>query len=158
MPDVQLEIVGDGPLRLSLERLTMKLGISQQVRFVGALPHDEIVVHMKKASIFCLPSVTAENGDAEGLPIVLLEASASIKPVVGTLHGGIPEAIRDGENGFLVPERDIDTLGKYLLILLKNRELRQKMGEEGQRLVKMNFDIKKQTQYLEEIYKNIISR
>jgi colanic acid/amylovoran biosynthesis glycosyltransferase len=158
VPDVQLEIVGDGPLRRFLERLTTEFGISQQVRFIGTLSHEEVAVHMKKASIFCLPSVTAEDGDAEGLAIVFLEASASMKPVVGTLHGGIPEAIHNGHNGFLVPERDIDALGKYLLILLNNRELRQKMGEEGQRLVKMNFDIKKQTQYLEEIYKIIINR
>jgi colanic acid/amylovoran biosynthesis glycosyltransferase len=158
VPDVQLEIVGDGPLRRFLEQLTTELGISQQVRFSGTLSHEEVAVHMKKASIFCLPSVTAEDGDAEGLGNVFLEASASMKPVVGTFHGGIPEAIHNDYNGFLVPERDIDSLGKYLLILLKNRELRQKMGEEGQRLVKMNFDIKKQTQYLEEIYKNIINR
>lgn len=158
VPDVQLEIVGDGPLRQLLERLTKELGISQQTRFIGTLSYDEVAVHMKKASIFCLPSVTAKDGDSEGLAMVFLEASASMKPVVGTLHGGIPEAIHNDHNGFLVPERDIDALGKYLLILLKNRELRKKMGEEGQRLVKMHFDIKKHTQYLEEIYKNIISR
>jgi colanic acid/amylovoran biosynthesis glycosyltransferase len=158
VPDVQLEIVGDGPLRRFLERLTTEFGISQQVRFIGTLSHEEVAVHMKKASIFCLPSVTAEDGDAEGLAIVFLEASASMKPVVGTLHGGIPEAIHNGHNGFLVPERDVNALSDRLLLLLKNPELRRGMGNAGRKMVEADFDINKQTHLLEGIYLEVIRK
>ncbi len=158
VPDVGLEIVGDGPLLPSLERLAAKLGLSSKVVFRKALVHDKVARSMQRASVFCLPSVTAEAGDTEGLGLVLLEAAASTKPVVGTLHGGIPEAVRDGENGFLVPERDVDALANRLILLLKSRELRQKMGEAGRTLVKDEFNIKKQTKKLEQIYGNVLLR
>lgn len=154
--DVCLEIVGDGPLQSSLEKLARELGISNQVNFRGTISHDDVSSAMKRASVFCLPSITAKDGDAEGMGLVLLEAAASMKPVVGTLHGGIPEAVRDDENGFLVPEREVGTLASRLTLLLKNRELRQKMGLVGRKMVEKEFNIKKQTKKLEQIYSKYI--
>jgi glycosyltransferase involved in cell wall biosynthesis len=158
VPDVRLEIVGDGPLRSSLEQLTTELGVSNLVVFRGTLSYDDIADVMKKASIFCLPSITAKDGDSEGMGLVLLEASASGKPVVGTLHGGIPEAVSDGENGFLVPERDVDALATCLILLLKNRQLRKQMGETGRKRIELDFDVRKQSQCLENIYSEMIRR
>jgi colanic acid/amylovoran biosynthesis glycosyltransferase len=112
---------------------------------------------MKKASIFCLPSVTAEDGDAEGLGNVFLEASACMKPVVGTFHGGIPEAVHEGVNGFLVPERDVNALSEHLLFLLKNPHLRRRMGDAGRKRVEKEFNILYQTKMLEQIYQHVIN-
>jgi glycosyltransferase involved in cell wall biosynthesis len=156
VPDVQLEIVGDGPLRSSLEKLTLELGIAKHVVFRGTLSYDNVADVMKKVSIFCLPSITAKDGDSEGMVLVLLEAAASGKPVVGTFHGGIPEAVCNGENGFLVPERDVDALANRLILLLKNQELRREMAKEGRKLVERDFNISKQSHKLEQLYQHLI--
>ena len=155
-PNVRLEIIGDGPLRSSLEQLVKELNATQNVVFRGSCTHDEVAMSMKKAAIFSLPSVTKKDGNSEGLPSVFLEAAAAMKPVVGTYHSGIPEAVYDGKTGFLVPERDIDALADRLITLLKNPLLRREMGEAGRKKVELNFDINKQTKRLEDIYMDLI--
>ncbi|HVQ09969.1 MAG TPA: glycosyltransferase, partial [Allosphingosinicella sp.] len=97
----RLIVIGDGPLRGALERQA-----GPSVRFLGALPSDEVASWMRRASALAAPSLTAADGDAEGLPNVVVEAAASGLPVVATRHSGIPEAIIDGETGLLVPEGD----------------------------------------------------
>jgi len=156
VPEVKLDIVGDGPLRSSLEKLTHELGLSKCVIFHGSLTYKQVINIMKRASIFCLPSITARDGDAEGLGLVFLEALASGNPVIGTMHGGIPEAVCDGENGFLVPEKDVSILTKRLNLLLSNPLLRKEMAVKGRKWIECNFDIKKQGAKLEQIYKRII--
>ena len=100
----RLVIIGDGPLRGALERRARKLG--ERVRFLGALGIFEVAQCMRRASVLAVPSMTAADGDSEGLPNVVVEAAASGLPVVGTRHSGIPEALDDGATGFLVPEGD----------------------------------------------------
>ena len=112
---------------------------------------------MQNASIVCQPSVTASDGDSEGLPTVVLEAAATAKPLVGTRHSGIPEIIVDGKTGFLVAERDVGALADRLLSLLGNAELRRKMGEAGRKRIEEKFDLRKQAKRLEEIYSETIS-
>jgi glycosyltransferase involved in cell wall biosynthesis len=157
-PDSKVRIVGDGPLRGRLESLVSDLGLSGSVEFLGSIPYSRVADMMRSASIFCLPSVTARNGDSEGMPIALLEASASGKPVIGTDHAGIPEAVKDGETRFIVPERDGEALASRLTLLLANRALRHRMGLAGRRMVEERFDIRLQTQKLEAIYRNVIDR
>jgi colanic acid/amylovoran biosynthesis glycosyltransferase len=152
IPDVRLEIIGDGPLRASLMQLATSLGVRQRITFHGATSHAQVIEAMQRTAVFCLPSVTAHDGDAEGLPNALLEAEAAGKPVVGSVHGGIPEAIRDGQNGFLVAERDVEALAERLWQLLEDRELRRHMGYKSRRLVEQDFDISTQARRLEEIY------
>jgi glycosyltransferase involved in cell wall biosynthesis len=156
VPDVKLEIIGDGPQRHYLEQLASELGVSDQVSFRGSCTQNEVIESLKKASVFCLPSVTASDGDAEGMGLVLLETSACMKPVVASQHGGIRSAVRDGENGFLVSERDIDELQGRLVLLLKDQSLRHKMGKNGRTIVENEFDIRKQTKKLEQIYTDLI--
>ena len=157
LPEVRLEIAGDGPLRPSLERSTSEAGLSARVTFHGSLPHGEVASLMQNASIVCQPSVTASDGDSEGLPTVVLEAAATAKPLVGTRHSGIPEIIADGKTGFLVAERDAGALADRLLSLLGNAELRRKMGEAGRKRIEEKFDLRKQAKRLEEIYGETIS-
>lgn len=83
-----------------LKAQVTSLGLDQTVTFTGALPHVDVMAWMRKASMLVLPSITAKTGDAEGLGMVLLEAAVTGVPVIGTQHGGIPEAIIDEQTGF----------------------------------------------------------
>ena len=101
------------------------------------------------------PSITARDGDAEGLPTVIVEAAASSLPAVGTRHAGIPEAIVDGKTGFLVAERDAEALGDRLGALLGSAELAARMGAAARSHAEQRFDLARQTERLEEIYDRV---
>lgn len=154
-PSVSLIQVGTGPMTASLNALATVLGINNRVRFLGAQPHETVLNLMRGAEIFALPSQTANNGDSEALGIVFNEASACGVPIVSTWHGGIPEAVVDGETGFLVPERDDAALAEKLDTLLFDRALGEKMGQRGREFVCEVFDIRKQTIKLEGIYDSL---
>lgn len=154
--DSLLVIVGDGPLKNELIEQARNYGLQDRVTFRGALPHSEVMKLMQDAIMLVQPSVKAKTGDSEGLGIVLLEASASGIPVVGTWHGGIPEAIIDGVTGFLVPERNASALAEKLLTLLSEDSLREKMGYAGRKMVEERFDIKNQSKILEDIYRRLL--
>lgn len=154
---VELVIIGDGPLRGHLESLATELGLNSRIRFLGAQPHNEVLTMMNKASMLVLPSVTAQSGDAEGLGMVLLEAAALGLPLVGSIHGGIPEVIEDGKTGFLFPERDVNVLADRMSELLKDKNLRRNMGNQARVLVESRFDIRKQTEKLEKLYQSVLS-
>jgi glycosyltransferase involved in cell wall biosynthesis len=154
--DVILQIIGEGPLEKELKNKVKSLNIENRVEFLGSKSHEEVLEHMRNCAIFSVPSVTARNGDAEGLGMVFLEAAIYEVPVVATLHGGIPEAVIDGETGFLVPERDSTLLAEKIQYLLDNPEERIKMGKAARKMVEHKFDIVKQSEKLEEIYKRVI--
>lgn len=151
-PSARLAIIGDGPLRPGLERLTAELGLADCVRFLGSLPQTEVADWMARAWLICQPSVTGGNGDAEGLPNVLVEAAASATPAVATLHSGIPEAVADGASGFLVPERDAQALAGRLSALLDAGELRGRMALAARALAEERFCARCQAVRLEAHY------
>lgn len=154
LPNARLVIVGDGPERQALERQAGALG--ERVRFLGALAADEVSGWMRRAWLLASPSLTARDGDAEGLPTVIVEAAASGLPSVATHHSGIPEAVLDGETGFLVPEGDADALAEKMDILLGSDDLRDKMGSAAHRLAEERFDLRTQTARLEDIYDGVL--
>jgi glycosyltransferase involved in cell wall biosynthesis len=153
-PECELTIIGDGPLRSSLEALAVELGL--RCRFLGAQPTDGVRAALRSAKIFCVPSVTAANGDSEGLPTVLAEAQAMGVPVVSTTHGGIPEIVIDGVNGLLVPERDAQSLAAALLDLLGDEERWRQFRSAALRNVEQHFDLNRQTALLETMYSDRI--
>lgn len=132
-PRPKLIIVGDGPARDSLENLTTRLDLGDQVEFVGYRRGGELYKFYADADIF----VSVPWAEAQG--IVFLEAMASALPVIGTDVGGIPDMVKNGVNGFLVKPGDVDSLVAKLLELLRNERLRRTMGLEGQRMVVRNF-------------------
>ena len=154
--NVKLVIIGTGELEDALRKQVIKLGLNDKILFLGAQPHENVIEWMQKSDIFCLPSITANSGDTEGLGMVFLEAGLCKLPVVATDSGGIPEVVLDSKTGYLVPERDSDKLAEKLLLLLKDENLRKKMGENARATIKERFDINKQTEKLEEIYKEIL--
>jgi colanic acid/amylovoran biosynthesis glycosyltransferase len=145
-----LVVIGDGPLRASLERRARPLGAS--VRFLGALPPAELLGWMQKAWLLATPSVTAGDGDSEGLPTVLCEAAAVGLPAVATRHSGIPEIVADGETGLLCAERDPAALARNLSALLGDPALRERLSASAFRRARRLFDLRLQTERLERHY------
>ena len=155
-PAVQYLIAGDGPERTSLEQCAADLGIADIVTFLGVCNDRQVVELYRQAAVFVLPSVTAANGDMEGQGLVLQEAQASALPVVSTLHNGIPEGVRDGKTGFLVPERDAGALAGCIGSLLGDPGLRQRMGLAGRIFAASTYDMSILTKRLMEIYERVI--
>ena len=155
-PEVKLLQVGRGELTAKLQTLARQLGIEGRMHFLGAQPHAKVLELMQQAEIFALPSQVAKSGECEGLPIVILEASACGVPVVATYHSGIPEAVMDGETGFLVAEKDDRALAEKLDLLLGDRALGRRLGSRGRELIEAKFDIRQQTAKLEDIYRSLI--
>jgi colanic acid/amylovoran biosynthesis glycosyltransferase len=155
-PDTIYEIIGDGPLKNRLKILAEKLGIKEKVKFLGPKKQNEVTGIIKKSDIFLSPSMTAESGDEEGTPVVLMEAMASGLPVVSTNHGGIPELVKDGTTGFLVGEKDSGALADKLEILIKNPALGKKFGERGRKQIKENFNSNKLNDNLAQIYEKLL--
>jgi glycosyltransferase involved in cell wall biosynthesis len=154
-PDCLLTIIGDGPLRSYLESHARELGVS--CRFLGAQPATIVREHLRATRIFCAPSVTAENGDSEGLGIVFAEAQAMGIPVVSSLHGGIPEVVSDARTGLLVPERDHAALAVAIASLLGNASLWEQFRHNARAHIEHSFDLAKQTAGLETIYQDVIA-
>jgi colanic acid/amylovoran biosynthesis glycosyltransferase len=120
--DVELDVVGDGPLRDALPRRAAELGVADRVRWHGAVAADAIGAHYARAEAFCLPSF------AEGLPVVALEAMAAGLPVLATRITGVPEAIRDEQDGLLVTAARADELAAALVRLAGDPELCARLG------------------------------
>lgn len=154
IPDLKLVLIGDGPLRISLEQLASKF--LKQFEFLGFQEQSVVKKWMNLSHILAVPSVTTAMGEAEGLPNVVMEALAMGLPVVGTKHAGIPEVITHGLSGFLVPERSIDELTHHLLLLLRDQDLWQKFSFLGRKLVETRFNRDKQTRILEGIYESVL--
>lgn len=155
-PNVRLRIAGDGNLRHELENQVKQLKLDKCVTFLGALSYEDIIREMQQAQVFALASTTTKDGNQEGIPNVLKEALASGLPVVSTLHSGIPELIRNGESGILVPERDTAALAQSLLQLIKTPDQWDRMAKKGRRTVKKLFNTQKQIHELEHIYNTVI--
>jgi len=101
-PNFQLVVVGRGGYKPSLERLASKLGITYRVRFIGAVPHKKVPAFYQLAEVVAVPSLPDKYGETEGMPVVVLEALASGKPVVGSSYCSVPEPLKHG--GFLEVE------------------------------------------------------
>ena len=152
----ELSIIGDGPLRAALESLAEELQI--RCRFLGVQPADVVRDALRNARILCVPSVTAANGDTEGLPTVIAEAQAAGLPVVGTIHAGIPEIVVSGQTGFLVAERDYESLGCALARILSDEQLWERFRGQALQNIAERFDLRIQTAALEQIYETVLSK
>ena len=135
-----------------------KWGIKNYVKFLGGVEQEKVLDLYKQAHIFLLSSVTASNGDREGQALVLQEAQAVGLPIISTIHNGIPEGVRDGISGFLVPERDVEALVDRLIYLIKNQELWPHMGRAGRELVEKNYNIEKLCKRLVKMYQELIKK
>lgn len=139
-PDVELDIVGDGPLMLPLRNQAERSGVGGKVSFHGALTGPRLHERFAHCTVLALPSRSTLD-DVEGFGTVFLEAGVFGKPVVGTRTGGIPEAVLDGKTGLLVPDGDSHALAEALQRILSDQELRVRMGREGRARVISQFTL-----------------
>ena len=149
-PNVKFFIIGDGYRRKDLENLSRDLKIQNSVVFRG-----EVKNIFDYLDLF---DVVVSSSVSEGMSNAILEAMAMEKPIVATSVGGTPEMVIDGVNGFLVPPKDPEALALKILILLKDKELRLKMGKEGRKIVEQKFDIKYIVQKTEKLYDTLLRK
>ena len=128
-PNLHLDYVGDGPLLSEVKKYVDDFDLNDKVTLYGAQSNNQVQALMKKSDIFLQHSVTdPETGDQEGLPVAILEAMSNALPIVSTRHAGIPEAVEDGKNGFLVDEYDTSMMTTKIIELAKDNTLRRKMA------------------------------
>jgi glycosyltransferase involved in cell wall biosynthesis len=155
VPDAELVMVGDGVLLESYRTQASLLKLP--VEFAGIKTSAEVKALLDTARVFCLPSVTTENGNAEGMGVVILEAQACGVPVVTSARGGAAEGIVHGETGFAFTEYDEDSLVKYLEQLLTDDALVLAMSQQGVKFMLEKFDISTCTEKLEDYYNQLVS-
>lgn len=149
--NVKLLIVGEGSERKYLEELVKKLRLEDSVVFVGKVPHKEIPAYMGLADVFVLPSLS------EGFPVVILEAMAMGLPIIASRVRGLPEIIKEGENGFLVEPRNPRDIAEKINILLTNDDLRANMFRNNKEKAK-EYSWENIIKKLERVYTYVVTR
>ncbi len=140
LPDAALLLVGGGPDRRRLERLVDAYGVRGSVRLTGSVPRSELPAYYDAGDVFAMPCRDRLGGlDTEGLGMVYLEAAATGLPVVAGDAGGAPEALRHGENGFVVDGRSVNAVARSLADLLRNPERARAMGRCGRAWVQREW-------------------
>jgi colanic acid/amylovoran biosynthesis glycosyltransferase len=157
-PNLRYEIIGEGPLRPALERLIGQLDLGSVVTLRGALDADMVRRSFAESHLYMLASVTAADGDQEGIPVSLMEAQSCGLPVLSTRHSGIPELVADGGSGFLVEERNADDLANRLLYLVENPREWPAMGDRGRKIVEAQFDIDALNRDLLRLYDGVVAQ
>jgi colanic acid/amylovoran biosynthesis glycosyltransferase len=155
--DLVYTVVGDGELRGDLEALAGRLDPSGSIRFTGWKSRSEVLDVLRGSHMLLAPSVTAANGDQEGIPVVLMEAMAMGLPVVSTTHSGIPELVEDGESGLLAAERDVEALERAVRKLAGDPSSWAEMGAAGRKRVGEDYNLSKQLERLEGLYEQAVS-
>ncbi len=145
----RIQLLGDGPLKPELSKLLSNAGV--QAEMPGWINSEDIPEYMARALIACIPSQRARSGDAEGLPMVAIEAQLSGCAVIATRHAGIPEAVIDGETGLLSEEKDDVALAANLTALLQNPDKARSMGQKGRQHAEQNFNLDIQSKKLQDI-------
>jgi colanic acid/amylovoran biosynthesis glycosyltransferase len=143
-PNATLTIIGGGELEGYIQSLASQLNLGTSFRLLNRVPKSQVPELMGQADIFCAPSLTATNGDVEGIPNTIKEAMATGIPVVATNHAGIPEIITNNKEGILVRENDVDHLAQALEFMLLNRHLWEGYSIAARQKVEQNFDQNKQ--------------
>ena len=151
-PNAALTIAGEGPLLPDLQKFARELSIADRVSFTGFVSQEQLREIYYRSHIFLHPSQTGSDGNQEGIPNSMLEAMATGLPVFATEHGGIPEAIKNGVSGMLVPERDDEALARALLDAARDPGFLLRIGHAGADAIRKNFDLQQQAERLEEIY------
>jgi glycosyltransferase involved in cell wall biosynthesis len=158
VPDARLRMIGDGPLLPRCRELARELDVADAVSFLGVRPPAVVREEMTRARCFVQHSVTAPDGNMEGTPVAVLEAGASGLPVVSTRHAGIPDAVVEGETGFLVDERDVPGMADAMARLARDPGLAGEMGKKARAWINAEYSMTKQVGNLGEIIRSCWAR
>ncbi len=155
---IEYHIAGDGPELEKLKSLAKQLNADSYIHFHGALENEQIAAVLGDCHVFVLSSVTAENGDMEGIPVALMEAMAAGLVVVSTRHSGIPELIEEGKTGLLADEKNSDQLAEKILHLLDCPELWGELTQNARQKVCSEFAIEKLNRMLFLTFQEIVEQ
>ena len=150
------DIIGDGPMRETLQAKIEQLDLSSRVNLLGSLSQRAVLERLQAADIFALPSTTDVQGATDVFPTVILEAMASARPVVSTRLAGIPELVVDGETGTLISAGDSTALAQALEQLLRDPELRLRFGHAGRARIEQHFRIENTVVSLMEMFEHAV--
>lgn len=150
--DVVLIIGGDGSLRSYHQELATKLGVKEKIVFTGKIPQSEVPYYYAMSDMVVVPSLQ------EGFGLVVSEAMACGKPVIGTKVGGIPDQLIDGYNGFLVPPRNPEEIARKILLLVDHPEEAKHMGSNGRKIVEEKFDIERRIDKILLLYRKLYEK
>jgi glycosyltransferase involved in cell wall biosynthesis len=150
----RFEHIGGGDELSKLKVLAAELGLSGRITWKGALAQEEVLDHYRRADIFALACRIAANGDRDGLPNVLVEASSQRMPCISTSVSGVPELLVDGENGLLVSPDDPAGLANALETAIRNPALRQRLGDAAEMRVRRHFDYNASITQLSQLFED----
>ncbi len=150
VPNVKLIIIGDGEQRKSLESLISTLKVGERVSLLGYLEHSKLPDYLNAADVFCRPSIN------EGFGISFIESMACRIPTIGTSVGGITDIIIDGKNGMLVPPEDVAALTKALRIVIRDKDFRRGIAEQGLKTVREKFTWEVVLRQMENVYEGVM--
>ncbi len=156
LPDSRLYMAGNGPLFSEIERYLKEQDLEKNIFLMGVLTQDQVKSVISRVKCFVQHSVTAKNGDMEGSPVTIIEASASGLPIVSTRHAGINEAVIDGITGYLVDEFDIKAMSERMIELAQSQELAVRMGKAGRLHIIENYSIEKQVAKIDAVIQQAI--
>lgn len=150
-PEATLIMAGDGALLNTCQNLAKQLQIENQVSFPGVITAEAYQELLRESLAFVQHSITAANGDMEGTPLAVLEASAAGLPVISTKHAGIPDVIIDGTTGLLCDEHDVAAMAHHMDILLSDVEMAKNLGAAGKKRIKEHFSLDRHIDVLQKV-------
>lgn len=156
--NIKLVMVGDGVLLSTCKGLVKINGLGNSIDFHGAVSHQKVKELMGNSFCYIQHSVTTADGETEGTPVSIQEASQAGLAVISTRHAGISDVVIHGETGFLVDEFDVESMTQYLLFLHNNRQLAREMGMKGKIWIRENFSLVKHISILNNALDDAIGR
>jgi len=156
--DISYTFAGDGEKTDEYRSLVRKLGITDAVDFPGLVSQKRVSELMREAHLYVQPSVTTPEGDMEGQGLVFQEAQATGTPPIATFHDGIPEGVRHGETGRLVPERDVKALSSAIEFFIDNPDAIERYAEAGREYIEQRFDYRSIADEQVELYERAIEQ
>jgi len=155
-PGAVLRLIGSGPLSAQIRSAVQRWGLGPRVELLPWQNRESLAREFREAAVIAVPSETASDGDMEGLPTVLVEAAAWGRPLIGTNHAGIPEIVRHGTNGVVVPERSPSALAQAIDTVLANPDLASQYANASRAIACSDFDLARQTARLELLYDAVV--
>jgi len=154
-PDSKLIIAGDGPLRNACINLSRYYKIQDNIEFPGVIDHAKYACLLEKSIAFVQHSIITLDGDSEGTPVSILEASAAALPVISTKHAGITDVIENSRTGFIVEEHDVDEMAEKMKLIIKDISNAKKMGSLGRENIKQNFNLERHIHELQILLEKV---
>lgn len=155
-PNIEYTVIGAGEDKDKLVELAKQLQIEDVVVFAGSKKQEEVAAALSQSHLFLLPSKTAKDNNVEGIPNACKEAMAVGLPVISTTHGGIPELIKDGVSGFLVPENSPNKIANRILHLIRHPHIWKPVGEAGRKVIEQEYEMNVVNEGLYQMYLDLL--